>query len=137
MNVHDSERMGALLEQNNFTVSDLYEDADLIIINTCSVREKPEEKLSSYLQHIKGLKRKNPELIVAVAGCVAQQKGEQIISMFPFVDVVIGPDGIDKLLKYINDVRSKSTKITDTGFIDEISYSNTLLTQSGASKSYA
>jgi len=137
MNVHDSERMGSLLESNGFVLSDSYDDVGLIIINTCSVREKPEEKLSSFLDHIRGLKRKNPKLIVAVAGCVAQQKGEWIMNKFPFVDVVIGPDGIDKLLEHIKDARSKENKIIDTDFIDEISYSHTLLTHSGISKAHA
>ncbi len=137
MNVHDSERMGAILEKNGFTMSEDMNHSELIILNTCSVREKPEEKLASFLDHIKGLKRKNPALIIAVAGCVAQQKGDQIINKFPFVDLVIGPDGIDKLLNYINDVKTKRSKIVDVDFIEEISYSNTLMTHSGTSKSQA
>jgi tRNA-2-methylthio-N6-dimethylallyladenosine synthase len=137
MNVHDSERMGAVLEQNGFTMSTSAEDSELVILNTCSVREKPEEKVSSMLDHMRGLKNKKPSLIVAVAGCVAQQKGEEIVRSFPFVDVVIGPDGIDKLIKYINDVKLKSTKMVDTDFIEEISYSHTLVTREGATKAHA
>ena len=137
MNVHDSERMGALLEQKGFILSDSYEDSGLIIINTCSVREKPEERVSFVLHHIRGLKRKYPKLIVAVTGCVAQQKGEEIIKEFPFVDMVIGPDGIDKLLDNIDKVRSSKAHIADLVFLEDISYPNTLMTRAATSKAHA
>jgi len=138
MNIHDSERMGAALEKNGFTVlNELKPSTDVVIINTCSVREKPENKLSAMLHHVRGMKKRKPKIVVAVAGCVAQQKGESILKEFPFVDIVIGPDGIDKLMDYYNDVKLKKSGVVNTEFLDELSYTNTIMTAETASKSHA
>ena len=75
MNVYDSERMVHLLQGCNYQLTSDVKKADLIILNTCSIREKPEHKLYSILGRLKGLKDKNPDLILGVGGCVAQQEG--------------------------------------------------------------
>ena len=91
MNVHDSERMAGLLEQAGFEVTDADEDADLVVINTCSVRERAEEKLYARLGDLKGLEvRTGRAPMVAVTGCVAQQEGAQVLAKSKLVDVVIG-----------------------------------------------
>jgi tRNA-2-methylthio-N6-dimethylallyladenosine synthase len=91
MNVHDSERMAGLLEAAGFEATEADEDADLVVINTCSVREKAEEKLYTRLGDLKGLRhRLGRAPIVAVTGCVAQQEGAQVLARSPLVDVVVG-----------------------------------------------
>src|SRR5437870_12524431 len=99
MNVHDSERMAGLLEQAGFEATDDARDADVVVINTCSVRERAEEKLYTRLGELRVLAAEqghNP--IVAVAGCVAQQEGEAILKRSPGVaDVIIGTQAIRRL----------------------------------------
>ena len=91
MNVHDSERMAGLLEAAGFEPTDADDDADLVVINTCSVREKAEEKLYTRLGDLKGLQhRVGRAPMVAVTGCVAQQEGGQVLARSPLVDVVLG-----------------------------------------------
>jgi tRNA-2-methylthio-N6-dimethylallyladenosine synthase len=98
MNVHDSERMAGLLEQAGYEATSDSSDADVIVINTCSVRERAEEKLFTRLGEIRqeGLERGHRPL-VAVAGCVAQQEGSQILQRSPVVDLVIGTQNLKRL----------------------------------------
>ncbi|MGD9905607.1 MAG: tRNA (N6-isopentenyl adenosine(37)-C2)-methylthiotransferase MiaB [Vicinamibacterales bacterium] len=91
MNVHDSERMAGLLEAAGFEPTDADEDADLVVINTCSVREKAEDKLYTRLGDLKGLRQRSGRApMVAVTGCVAQQEGGQVLARSSLVDVVVG-----------------------------------------------
>ncbi|GBD99742.1 (Dimethylallyl)adenosine tRNA methylthiotransferase MiaB [bacterium BMS3Abin07] len=97
MNVHDSERMlGTLRKEGHVPVNDPGE-ADLIIFNTCSIRQKAEQKFYSALGRTKHLKKRNPSLKIAVAGCIAQQEGEGMMKRVPYVDFVIGPQNIDRV----------------------------------------
>jgi tRNA-2-methylthio-N6-dimethylallyladenosine synthase len=98
MNVHDSERMSGLLEEAGFVRAEEVEDADVVVINTCSVREKAEDKLYSRLGEI-GLMvdERGRRPLVAVAGCVAQQEGAQLAKRSPFVDVVVGTQAMRML----------------------------------------
>ena len=97
MNVHDSEKMAGILKAEGYAETANTEDADLIIFNTCSIRQKAEQKFRSELGRIKLLKTKNPLLKIAVAGCIAQQKGRDILKRSPHVDYVFGPQNIHKL----------------------------------------
>jgi tRNA-2-methylthio-N6-dimethylallyladenosine synthase len=97
MNAHDSDRMEEVLRANGWTKALTAEDADLVVFNTCSVREKAEQKLRSEVGRLAPLKRARPELVVAVAGCVAQQEGEKLLSRVAHIDLVIGPDNIAEL----------------------------------------
>ncbi len=97
MNVHDSQRMaGILRDQGMLEVLDP-DAADLIVVNTCSVREKAEVKLDSELGQLKRLKKRSKHPVLAVAGCVARQRGQAIIDRMPYVDIVLGPDRIQDL----------------------------------------
>lgn len=89
MNVYDSEKLARILEDDYSTVS-APDEAELILINTCSVRDKPEQKLYSMLQNLKRLKRANPDVLVGVGGCVAQQEGQNIVDRSDVVDFVFG-----------------------------------------------
>lgn len=94
MNVHDSEKMLGILAQDGYTVTAAPEKADLIIFNTCAIREKAEHKFYSQLGRIKHLKKSNPLLKIAVAGCVAQESRQKVMKRAPYVDYVLGPQNL-------------------------------------------
>ncbi len=100
MNAHDSDRMEEVLRANGWSPVDetaAEKEVDLIVLNTCSVREKAEQKLRSEVGKLAPLKEKNPGLVIAVAGCVAQQEGEKLLARVPHLDLVLGPDNIPEL----------------------------------------
>ena len=97
MNVHDSERMDEVLRAAGHLEATGPEAADFIVLNTCSVRDKAEQKLSSEVGRLRKLKQRRPELLLVVAGCMAQKEGERLIERMPSVDVVVGPDNIAEL----------------------------------------
>jgi len=97
MNAHDSDRMEEVLRAHGWTVAPAAAEADLVVLNTCSVREKAEQKLRSEIGKLAPLKAKNPGLVLAVAGCVAQQEGEKLLSRVAHLDLVLGPDNIPEL----------------------------------------
>ncbi|MCB0394482.1 MAG: tRNA (N6-isopentenyl adenosine(37)-C2)-methylthiotransferase MiaB [Bdellovibrionales bacterium] len=97
MNVNDSERMYSLLEMQNYTPVQSPEQADLIIINSCSVREKPVHKVHSEVGKYRKLKEANPKLKIGVGGCVGQQEKKNLLKDIPVLDFVFGPDNIDEL----------------------------------------
>jgi tRNA-2-methylthio-N6-dimethylallyladenosine synthase len=101
MNVSDSERMVSLLEMMNYDVAPSPEAASLIIINSCSVREKPVHKVQSEVGRYRQLKSKNPDLRIGVAGCVAQQEKQRLLTSQPLIDFVFGPDAIDELPRLV------------------------------------
>jgi len=97
MNFHDSEKMAGLLALKGLTEAREEKDADLIIFNTCSIREKAEQKFMSELGRLKFLKRKRPHLKIIVSGCTAQQMGEELFKRAPFVDFLIGPQNLSAI----------------------------------------
>jgi len=97
MNVYDSERMAEALEPAGYETTDTPEAADLILLNTCHIREKAAEKVYSELGRLKPLKAANPDLKIAVAGCVAQAEGDEIVARAPMVDLVVGPQAYHRL----------------------------------------
>lgn len=98
MNVHDSEKIAGIMHAEGHTETDTYEDADLVVFNTCSIRQKAEQKFLSELGRLKILKRTRPELKVAVAGCIAQQMGEQLFKRVSgAVDYILGPQNLHAL----------------------------------------
>jgi tRNA-2-methylthio-N6-dimethylallyladenosine synthase len=97
MNVHDSERMEDVLRAHGWAPAPELEQADLVVLNTCSVREKAEQKLRSEVGKLAPLKRARPDVVLAVAGCVAQQEGEKLLDRVEHLDLVIGPDNAAEL----------------------------------------
>ncbi|MBU0674655.1 MAG: tRNA (N6-isopentenyl adenosine(37)-C2)-methylthiotransferase MiaB [Proteobacteria bacterium] len=112
MNDRDSEIMGQLLEQAGYSLIDNRENAALIVVNTCSIRGKAEQKAMSLLGGLRKAKKLNPDLIVAVTGCVAQQEGEKLQERMPHIDLVVGPQNIYQLPRLIDTVRSSSKPST-------------------------
>jgi tRNA-2-methylthio-N6-dimethylallyladenosine synthase len=104
MNQHDSDRLRDVLEEAGYRSCAAADQADLILLNTCSVREKAEQKLRSEVGRIGLLKRQRPELVLVVAGCVAQQEGERLVRRMPQIDVVIGPDQAAALPRLLAEV---------------------------------
>ncbi len=97
MNVYDSERMAAALAAEGYAAADGPEDADLILLNTCHIREKAAEKVYSEIGRLRALKAVNPALTIGVAGCVAQAEGAEILARAPAVDLVVGPQAYHRL----------------------------------------
>ncbi len=105
MNEHDTHQMAGVLAREGYALADAPEGADLVLINTCSVRHNPENKVYSQLGRLRELKLTNPELIIGVGGCVAQQEGETILEREKAVDMVFGPDNLFRLPEMIERVR--------------------------------
>jgi tRNA-2-methylthio-N6-dimethylallyladenosine synthase len=103
MNVHDSERMHEVLRGSGYAEADVA-DADVIVLNTCSVREKAEQKLRSEVGRLVKQKRGQRELVLVVAGCVAQQEGERLLKQVPGIDLVVGPDNIPELPRLLDEL---------------------------------
>jgi tRNA-2-methylthio-N6-dimethylallyladenosine synthase len=97
MNEHDSERMAGILKGQEYVQANDAATADVIILNTCSIREKAEQKFYSELGRLRSLKQERPDLTIAVAGCIAQQEGKNILSRAPYVDMIFGPSDVAKV----------------------------------------
>jgi len=114
MNDNDSERILALLSTIDYERTGTPEDADLIILNTCSVRDKAEQKVYSALGRFRALKDINPALIIAVSGCVAQQQGEALIKRAPYLDLVFGPHNIHRLKELVAKAAGEASGVVAT-----------------------
>src|SRR4051812_10323273 len=120
MNYHDSERMAGLLEQAGYDRTEDDRDADVIVINTCSVREKAEEKLYTRLGEIRVLgEETGTRPVVAVAGCVAQQEGERLLHKAngEFIDVLIGTQSLKRLPMLVEEARADKPGLSDAGYL--------------------
>ncbi|MCV2889071.1 tRNA (N6-isopentenyl adenosine(37)-C2)-methylthiotransferase MiaB [Ruegeria aquimaris] len=118
MNVYDSERMAEALGGQGYVETQSAEDADMILLNTCHIREKAAEKVYSELGRFKGLKAAKPDLKIGVAGCVAQAEGEEIMRRQPLVDLVVGPQSYHRLPELEAKARA-GEKALDTDFPEE------------------
>jgi tRNA-2-methylthio-N6-dimethylallyladenosine synthase len=113
MNEHDSERMKGMLESLGYAEAAAAEDADVILFNTCSIREKADSRFVAHLGHAKRLKSQNPERIVGVGGCWAQSVKDEVFARFPFVDVAFGPGQVHKLAEFLT-----SDSLTAQGYFE-------------------
>jgi tRNA-2-methylthio-N6-dimethylallyladenosine synthase len=113
MNEHDSERMKGMLESLGYGESDDARDADLILFNTCSIREKADERFIAHLRQAAALKRRDPERVIGVGGCWAQSVKDDVFRQFPFVDVAFGPGQVHKLAEFLT-----SDSLTAQGFFE-------------------
>ncbi len=120
MNEHDSEKIAALLEEMGMAPAENEEAADVIVINTCAIREKAEHKVYSALGKLKRLKTRNPGLVAVVAGCVAEQEKERLLKRVDHLDAVVGTHFIDALPAVVDRVRTTGTRAASTGFVDDV-----------------
>ncbi|MCG9760490.1 MULTISPECIES: tRNA (N6-isopentenyl adenosine(37)-C2)-methylthiotransferase MiaB [Pseudoalteromonas] len=117
MNEYDSQKMADLLDSTNgYQLTEEAEQADVILLNTCSIREKAQEKVFHQLGRWKLLKDTNPDLVIGVGGCVASQEGDTIRQRAPFVDIVFGPQTLHRLPEMIKQVQSKEGSVVDISF---------------------
>ncbi|AUJ69137.1 MULTISPECIES: tRNA (N6-isopentenyl adenosine(37)-C2)-methylthiotransferase MiaB [Pseudoalteromonas] len=117
MNEYDSQKMADLLDSTNgYQLTEEAEQADVILLNTCSIREKAQEKVFHQLGRWKLLKDTNPDLVIGVGGCVASQEGDTIRQRAPFVDIVFGPQTLHRLPEMIKQVQSKEGAVVDISF---------------------
>ena len=117
MNEYDSDKMADVLgASNDMLRTDRAEDADVILLNTCSVREKAQEKVFSDLGRFRELKRHNPDLLIGVGGCVASQEGDAIVKRAPYVDLVFGPQTLHRLPQLLADRRQSGRAQVDISF---------------------
>jgi len=101
MNAHDSERIKGMLEELGLGEAAAQEEADVLVFNTCTIREKPDTKFAAYLGHAIARKRKNPDTVIAVGGCYAEAQRERLFSLYPEVDVAFGPGSISHLGEWL------------------------------------
>jgi tRNA-2-methylthio-N6-dimethylallyladenosine synthase len=117
MNEYDSSRMADLLgESHNMVATENADEADVLLLNTCSIREKAQEKVFHQLGRWKNLKDKNPDLVIGVGGCVASQEGDAIAKRAPFVDVIFGPQTLHRLPEMIETQKQDGTVAVDISF---------------------
>ncbi|WP_042959025.1 tRNA (N6-isopentenyl adenosine(37)-C2)-methylthiotransferase MiaB [Erwinia tasmaniensis] len=117
MNEYDSSKMADLLNSTHgYTLTEQAEDADVLLLNTCSIREKAQEKVFALLGRWKKLKESNPDMIIGVGGCVASQEGAQIRQRASCVDIVFGPQTLHRLPEMINSVRGTRSPVVDVSF---------------------
>jgi tRNA-2-methylthio-N6-dimethylallyladenosine synthase len=116
MNEYDSDKMADLLGTTGVVKTDNVEDADIILFNTCSVREKPQEKVFHELGRVRKLKEQKPGLIIGVGGCVASQEGGAIVERAPYVDIVFGPQTLHRLPELIAARRASGKAQVDVSF---------------------
>ena len=117
MNEYDSQKMAELLDSTHgFELAEEAEDADVILLNTCSIREKAQEKVFHQLGRWKNLKNDNPDLIIGVGGCVASQEGDAIRKRAPYVDMVFGPQTLHRLPAMIKQVTGNKGSVVDVSF---------------------
>ncbi|MCW9733562.1 tRNA (N6-isopentenyl adenosine(37)-C2)-methylthiotransferase MiaB [Avibacterium sp. 20-15] len=117
MNEYDSSKMADLLNSTHgLELTEIPEEADVLLLNTCSIREKAQEKVFHQLGRWKELKKTNPALVIGVGGCVASQEGDHIRSRAPYVDIVFGPQTLHRLPEMINQIRGGKSSVVDVSF---------------------
>jgi tRNA-2-methylthio-N6-dimethylallyladenosine synthase len=113
MNQHDSERIKGMLEALGYAEAETRGDADLILFNTCSIREAADSRFTAHLGEAKRLKREVPDRVIGVGGCWAQSVKEEVFARFPFVDVAFGPGQVHKLAEFLT-----SDSLSAQGFFE-------------------
>src|SRR5262249_5016365 len=122
MNQYDSERIALLMGRMGYATTDQIETADLLILNTCSVRDRAEQKVYSALGRWKELKEQRADVIIGVCGGGAQPEGAHLLKRFPYVDLVFGTHNIHKLPQMVEKGQTSRTRLIETAFYREPSY---------------
>jgi len=120
MNVQDAQKMAVLLGESGYGTTDDPEQADLILVNTCGIREKAAQKIYSQLGRFRELKERNPRLLIGVGGCLAQQWGDRFFRRVPCLDLVVGTHQIHRLPEMVGDLERAGGRIAETGFCDRV-----------------
>jgi tRNA-2-methylthio-N6-dimethylallyladenosine synthase len=113
MNVYDSEKLAGILQSHGFEKTNEMDKADIVVCNTCSIRHKAEEKAFSFLGRFAKEKKKRPQMILVMAGCVAQQEGEKAFARVPRLDLVLGTQAFSRFAQHLDALKSGQTQIVD------------------------
>ena len=124
MNFSDSEIVASILEKEGYTLTNELSDSDIVLINTCSIREKAEETIRNRLKNIHKMKEFKPSLIIGILGCMAERLKEKLLNEEKIVDIVAGPDSYRDLPNLISNVKNKSEKSVNTILSLEETYEN-------------
>ena len=127
MNEHDSERMKGMLESLGYSEAAERDEADLILFNTCSIREKADDRFIAHLQEANALKRRAPDTVIGVGGCWAQSVKDEVFQRFPYVDVAFGPGQVHKLAEFLT-----SDSLTAQGYFEFEGFTGDLPVKRGA-----
>jgi len=127
MNVHESEKLAGILENMGYQPTSTQEEADVVLFNTCAIRESAEQKIFAHIGELKKLKRAKPSMIIAICGCMSQQKNypENILKKFPFVDIIFGTHNIAEFENYILKRKQTKKKVIDINVILEVKFHET------------
>jgi tRNA-2-methylthio-N6-dimethylallyladenosine synthase len=121
MNVHDSDTISQILVNKGYKKTDSINDAHIILINTCTVRQKAEQKALTLIGRLASLKRKKPDIISGIIGCVAQEKGINLLQDFPYVDLVLGPRNIYRINDFLAQIKEGRGKASSLDLTSELS----------------
>ena len=124
MNCSDSEIVASILKKEGYSLTNNYEESDLILLNTCSIREKAEETIRKRLKNFNNIKKRKPSLIIGVLGCMAERLKEKLLNEERIVDIVAGPDSYRDLPNLVNNVKNKEEKSVNTILSLEETYEN-------------
>lgn len=113
MNVYDSDRMYSTLREKGYWHQPSLAEADVILINTCSIRAKSEQKVLSLLGQLRPLKDRNPSLVIGISGCVGQRMGRQLLQRVPHLDLVFGPDSVDRVASLVESAKVRGVRAVD------------------------
>lgn len=122
MNMHDTDRIFGLMAAEGYAPAATPDEADLIVINSCNVREKAEHKLRTAAGKMKRYKRRRPGTIIALGGCVAQQEGKRLLERAPHVDLVFGPDHLSRLPELVRRIAGDRARLDETAFLSRSEY---------------
>ena len=113
MNVHESEKLAGILENLGYTLAESDTVADVVVFNTCAIRESAEQKIFGNIGMLKNVKQKNPNMIIAVCGCMSQQKGyaEQMVKKYPYIDIIFGTHNLAKFEQFLNQKKKQKRVI--------------------------
>ncbi|MGB1780097.1 MAG: tRNA (N6-isopentenyl adenosine(37)-C2)-methylthiotransferase MiaB, partial [Longimicrobiales bacterium] len=107
MNISDGELMEGILEGSGYHIVRRPEDADVVLVNTCAIREHAEKRVLGRVSQLNGLKRDRPEMVIGVTGCMAQRMGSTLLEQAPYVDIVMGPDGYRGLPETLSQLETR------------------------------
>ena len=113
MNVYDSDKLLSVLKNLGYAETKVLDDADIVVCNTCTIREKAQEKAYSFLGRLEKLKKKRPHLISVIAGCVAQQDGKKAFKRLPGIDIVLGTQSFSRFAELIEQVKKGRSRVVD------------------------
>jgi len=127
MNEYDSQRLAGFLEREGYAFTEELEAADIVLFNTCSVRETAETRLMGHLSKLKPIKKQNPNLIIGICGCMGQQHGQAFLKKVPYLDLVMGPRQISEVGSFIHTIQQTRKPLVKTGFDDPYTHEDVVL----------